>query len=183
MVCKIIFEESTDISYQQYENEMGRFFDISGKMNFISNSVTINCNTDFLIKDSFALFYLINDFLEFGFSSTTIGENTLFYVEHKEDSIAVVEIEGSKIEVDEKKFLSSILKNIFDFFFFLNNTEENQEYKMYLKIIYSLYMRYIPEKISEISGKINAKTPEELLIEERIKRGKMLGGHILLDAY
>jgi hypothetical protein len=27
------------------------------------------------------------------------------------------------------------------------------------------------------------KTPEELLIEERIKRGKMLGGHILLDAY
>ena len=39
--------------------------------------------------------------------------------------------------------------------------------------------------ISEIEYSISQEqeTPEQSLIEERIKRGKMLGGHILLDPY
>jgi hypothetical protein len=42
-------------------------------------------------------------------------------------------------------------------------------------------LNYYPQDSEK--NKILPKTPEQLLIEERIKRGKMLGGHILLDAY
>jgi hypothetical protein len=48
--------------------------------------------------------------------------------------------------------------------------------KGYFESIYS-------KKELNINELQREKTPEELLIEERIKRGKMLGGHILLDAY
>jgi hypothetical protein len=178
MVCKIIFDKKKKQSYQQYESDMEDFFDISGRIDFVDNLSVISCNTEFLIRDVFALFYSINDFIEFGFVAISIGDNLTFEIENRENSTTFIKINDKIIEVEIKSFLSSILKNAYDFFYFFNQLKENQEYQMYLRIIYSLYMRYIPERIKEIGGRQKNYSP---LIEERIKRGKMLGGHILLD--
>jgi hypothetical protein len=156
MVCKIIINEKNKSSCQKYEDDTGLFFDISGQINFISNESIINCDTTFLIRDVFSLFYSINDFFEFGFASISLGkENITFGIEKNEDNTAIVEFNDEKIEVETKSFLSSVLKNSYDFFNKLNQHQENKEYRMYLHIIHNLYKRFMPEKIEEIEGHKN----------------------------
>lgn len=124
--------------YFSYYEEVSNKYSFEGKFSLGILKDKIELQTQHLDIDLFSLFYSINDYLEFEFSSIRLGENaTLFSYEKDNDSL-LLRIDNKIFKINSSLFLNLILKNSYDFFK-INN--EISEFEMYLDLINILEKR------------------------------------------
>lgn len=138
-----IYSEKKYIPFEQYDFKFVGIEDLAGKIEFVLNENMIQIETKSLISDIFSLFYSINDFLEFEFSSLELNNSIIDFCYEKYDDMIIIESEILEkcMSIEPKLFCNSLLDKSYSFFNSLNKAQNQQEYDLYLGIINSLKFR------------------------------------------